>query len=57
MVRTSDPLIENTSSAKGTSAGGTSAGGSSAGGSFAEGTLAETQHKESIEIHVSRNKI
>ncbi len=43
MVRTSNPLIESTSSAEGTSAGGTSA----------EGTSAETRHKESTETHVN----
>ncbi len=42
MVCTSNPLIENTSSAEGTSAGGTSA---------------EMQHKEFSEIHANRNKI
>ncbi len=42
MVRRSNPLIENTSSAGGTSA---------------EGISTEMQHKESIETHVSRNKI
>ncbi len=51
MVCTRNPLIENTSSAKGTSAGGTSAKGTSA-----EGTSAEMQYKESTEI-ISRNKI
>ncbi len=48
MVRTSNPLIKNTSSAEGTSAGGTSAEGTSA-----EGTSAETQHKESTETLTS----
>ncbi len=42
MVRTSNPINKNTSSAKGTSA---------------DGTSAETPHKESTETHVSRNKI
>ncbi len=42
MVRTSNPLIENTSFAEGTSA---------------EGTSAETLHKESTETHLSGNKI
>ncbi len=41
MVRTSNPIIKNTSSVGGTSAVGISA---------------ETQHKESTETHVSRNK-
>ncbi len=57
MVCTSNPLIENTSSAEGTSAGGTSAGGTSAGGTSAEGTSAKTQHKESTETDVRKNKI
>ncbi len=47
MVCTSNPLIENTSSAGGTSAGDTSA----------EGNSTEMQHKKSIETHISRNKI
>ncbi len=42
MVHTSNALIENISSAKGTSA---------------EGTAAEMQYKEFTETHVSRNKI
>ncbi len=40
MARTSNSLIENTSSAEGTSTGGTSAEGTFAGGTFAGGTFA-----------------
>ncbi len=47
IVCTSSPIIENTSSAKGTSAGGTST----------EYTSTEMQHTESPETHVNRNKM